>query len=201
MPTTTTTTKSTTMGTRIDDLPIELDQGDLQTRYVEQGDMAIRHARIPAGTDTAPVLVGLPGERCPSPTGGSCWRARSGCNTLMPPRRPPTPARCITGPQGTAPSSTKTLFLSRSDRWARCAGSANTQSRSWANNESPGRRARCRAEVRTRSRSRRSSWWSARSVPRTSVVPRCLEAGPSCLSQLAPKVVFEAMQQREWDLQ
>jgi hypothetical protein len=58
------------MGTRIDDLPIELDQGDLQTRYIELGDMAIRHARIPAGTDMAPVLVGLPGDRCPSPHWG-----------------------------------------------------------------------------------------------------------------------------------
>ena len=58
------------MGTRVDDLPIELDQGDLQTRYIEHGDMAIRHARIPAGTDMAPVLVGLPGDRCPSPHWG-----------------------------------------------------------------------------------------------------------------------------------
>ena len=58
------------MGTRIDDLPIELDQGPLQTRYIEHGDMAIRHARVPAGTDMAPVLQGLPNDRCPSPHWG-----------------------------------------------------------------------------------------------------------------------------------
>lgn len=58
------------MGTHIDDLPVELDQGALQTRYVEHGEMAIRHARVPAGTDFAPVLAGLPGDRCPSPHWG-----------------------------------------------------------------------------------------------------------------------------------
>lgn len=58
------------MGTRIDELPIELDQGALQTRYIEHGEMAIRHACVPAGTDMAPVLKGLPNDRCPSPHWG-----------------------------------------------------------------------------------------------------------------------------------
>lgn len=58
------------MGTPITDLPVELDAGDLQTRYIELGDMAIRHARVPAGTDMGPVLQGLPGDRCPSPHWG-----------------------------------------------------------------------------------------------------------------------------------
>jgi hypothetical protein len=58
------------MGMSIEQLPIELDQGALQTRYVEHGDMAIRHARVPAGTDMSPVLQGLPGDRCPSPHWG-----------------------------------------------------------------------------------------------------------------------------------
>ena len=62
--------ETTDMGTHIDDLPVELDQGDLQTRYVEHGDMAIRLARVPAGTDMTPVLQGLPGDRCPSPHWG-----------------------------------------------------------------------------------------------------------------------------------
>jgi hypothetical protein len=52
------------------DLPIEVAQGDLVTRYVELGDMAIRHATLPAGTDMTPVLRGLPGDRCPSPRWG-----------------------------------------------------------------------------------------------------------------------------------
>ena len=58
------------MATPIDQLPIEIAQGDLETRYIELGDMAIRHARVPAGTDIAPVLQGLPGDRCPSPHWG-----------------------------------------------------------------------------------------------------------------------------------
>ena len=54
------------MRRKLEDLPIELEQGELVTRYVEWGDMAIRYARIPAGTDIGPVLEGLPGDRCPS---------------------------------------------------------------------------------------------------------------------------------------
>jgi hypothetical protein len=51
-------------------MPIELSAGDLETRYIELGDMAIRHARVPAGTDLSPVLIGLPDDRCPSPHWG-----------------------------------------------------------------------------------------------------------------------------------
>lgn len=58
------------MATSIKDLPVEVAQGDLETKYVELGDMAIRHARIPAGTDFGPVLKGLPNDRCPSPHWG-----------------------------------------------------------------------------------------------------------------------------------
>ena len=54
------------MSTRLDDLPVELDQGELVTRYVEWGDMAVRYAQLPAGTDMDPVLEGLPDDRCPS---------------------------------------------------------------------------------------------------------------------------------------
>jgi len=38
------------MGTSIDAMLVEIDNGDLQTRYLELGDMAIRHARVPAGS-------------------------------------------------------------------------------------------------------------------------------------------------------
>lgn len=48
------------------DLPIELSAGDPETRYIESGDMAIRHARVPAGGDMGLLLVGLPDDRCPS---------------------------------------------------------------------------------------------------------------------------------------
>jgi len=65
------------MGTRIEDLPIEISQGELETRYAEWGDMAVRHARVPAGTDFAPVLAGLPNAAARARTGASCSRARS----------------------------------------------------------------------------------------------------------------------------
>lgn len=58
------------MSVRVEDLPVEVAQGELVTRYAEFGDMAIRHATLPAGTDMAPVLQGLPGDRCPSPHWG-----------------------------------------------------------------------------------------------------------------------------------
>ena len=58
------------MATTVADMPIEVAQGELVTRYAEFGEMAIRHASLPAGTDMEPVLQGLPGDRCPSPHWG-----------------------------------------------------------------------------------------------------------------------------------
>jgi len=58
------------MATRIPDMPLELSAGELETRYVEYGEMAIRHARVPAGGDMTPLLQGLAHDRCPSPHWG-----------------------------------------------------------------------------------------------------------------------------------
>ena len=58
------------MNIKLDELPVEVQAGDIVTRYAEWGDMAVRYARVPAGTDMAPVLQGLPGDRCPSPHWG-----------------------------------------------------------------------------------------------------------------------------------
>jgi hypothetical protein len=58
------------MATPVNDMPIEIDNGELQTRYLELEDMAIRHARVPADADMSPLLHGLPGDRCPSPHWG-----------------------------------------------------------------------------------------------------------------------------------
>lgn len=58
------------MNGALHELPVELDLGALVTRYVEWGEMAVRYARMPAGTDMSPVLQGLPGDRCPSPHWG-----------------------------------------------------------------------------------------------------------------------------------
>lgn len=58
------------MATLVKDLPVELQAGELTTRYVELEEMALRHLQVPAGTDFSPVLQGLPGDRCPSPHWG-----------------------------------------------------------------------------------------------------------------------------------
>ena len=58
------------MATHLNAMPTEIDHGDLQTRYLELGDMAIRYARVPAGADMSPLLQGLPNDRCPSPHWG-----------------------------------------------------------------------------------------------------------------------------------
>jgi hypothetical protein len=58
------------MATPVNDMPVEVLAGALQTRYLELGEMAIRHARVPPGTDFGPVLTGLPDDRCPSPHWG-----------------------------------------------------------------------------------------------------------------------------------
>lgn len=58
------------MATPVESMPVEIDAGELQTRYLELGDMAIRHASVPAGADMSVLLAGLPNDRCPSPHWG-----------------------------------------------------------------------------------------------------------------------------------
>lgn len=58
------------MGCPLHELPVELEGGELVTRYKEWGDMAVRYARVPAGADMDPLLAGLPRDRCPSPHWG-----------------------------------------------------------------------------------------------------------------------------------
>lgn len=58
------------MQAAVDDLPVEIQAGELTLRYAEWGTMAVRHAEVPAGVDMSPVLEGLPDDRCPSPHWG-----------------------------------------------------------------------------------------------------------------------------------
>ena len=58
------------MGYSFDAMAVEIDNGELQTRYLEIGGMAIRWAKVPAGADMGPLLQGLPNDRCPSPHWG-----------------------------------------------------------------------------------------------------------------------------------
>lgn len=54
----------------VQDMPVELDLGELQTRAFDDGGVYTRHISLPAGTDFRPLLVGLPGDVCPCPHWG-----------------------------------------------------------------------------------------------------------------------------------
>jgi hypothetical protein len=45
-------------------MPIELQAGEIETRAVAGGDVLVRHIRLPAGTDFTPLFVGLPDDLC-----------------------------------------------------------------------------------------------------------------------------------------
>lgn len=52
------------------EIPVELEVGDIHTRGVDWGDICVRHLDLPAGTDFRPLMVGLPGDRCGCPHWG-----------------------------------------------------------------------------------------------------------------------------------
>jgi hypothetical protein len=58
------------MHSRIKDMPIEMQVGEIETRASEGGDVLTRHIQLPAGTDFTPLFVGLPGDMCQCPHWG-----------------------------------------------------------------------------------------------------------------------------------
>jgi hypothetical protein len=117
------------MSVRVEDLPIEVSHGELVTRYAEFGDMGIRHATLPAGTDMSPVLHGLPGDRCPSPHWGIVLSGSIAMTHAEDQRKPLAPVSSTTG-RPVTPAPRKTAqFSSRSDRFPRCVPSASTPRR------------------------------------------------------------------------
>lgn len=53
-----------------DDIPLEMQHGEIEVRAFEGGDVYTRHIDLPAGTDFTPLFVGLPGDLCQSPHWG-----------------------------------------------------------------------------------------------------------------------------------
>ncbi len=51
---------------RFDEMPIEMQVGEIETRAFEGGDVYTRYIDLPAGTDFTPLFVGLPGDLCQS---------------------------------------------------------------------------------------------------------------------------------------
>ena len=58
------------------DLPIAVDLDGVVIRLTEWGEMTMALENFPAGTDTAPLFKGLPGDRCQSPHWGYVLRGR-----------------------------------------------------------------------------------------------------------------------------
>lgn len=54
----------------INDIPLEMELGEIETRGVECGDIYTRHIDLPAGVDFTPLFVGLPGDLCQCPHWG-----------------------------------------------------------------------------------------------------------------------------------
>ena len=54
----------------IEEIPLELQLGNITTRGVECGAIYTRHIALPAGTDFTPLFVGLPGDLCQCPHWG-----------------------------------------------------------------------------------------------------------------------------------
>jgi hypothetical protein len=58
------------MHLHIDDIPLEMRSGDIETRGVNWGDQLVRYLDLPAGVDFTPLFKGLPGDLCQCPHWG-----------------------------------------------------------------------------------------------------------------------------------
>ncbi len=56
------------------EIPLEMQLGQIEIRAFEGGDVYARHIVLPAGVDFTPLFVGLPGDRCQSPHWGYVLR-------------------------------------------------------------------------------------------------------------------------------
>ena len=54
----------------VEEIPLEMEAGEIRTRGVECGSLYTRHIQLPAGVDFTPLFVGLPGDLCPCPHWG-----------------------------------------------------------------------------------------------------------------------------------
>jgi hypothetical protein len=56
--------------TRKDEIPLLLDEPEIEGRYAELGDLTVAFETFPVDADPAPLFRGLPGDRCPCPHWG-----------------------------------------------------------------------------------------------------------------------------------
>ena len=58
------------MRSPVNELPLEMQVGEIETRGVDWGTQLVRHIDLPAGTDFTPLFKGLPGDLCQCPHWG-----------------------------------------------------------------------------------------------------------------------------------
>jgi hypothetical protein len=55
---------------QLNDMPVELEVGEIHTRAFDHDDIYTRHIQLPAGTDFTPLLKGLENDHCQCPHWG-----------------------------------------------------------------------------------------------------------------------------------
>lgn len=58
------------MRVALNEIPLEMQVGDLETRGVDWDGQLVRYIKLPAGSDLRPLLKGLPEDRCHCPHWG-----------------------------------------------------------------------------------------------------------------------------------
>lgn len=58
------------------DVPVELQNENVELRMAEVGELTVSFIRLRKGTDLAPALAGLPGDLCPCPHWGYMVKGR-----------------------------------------------------------------------------------------------------------------------------
>ena len=58
------------------DVPIAIEDGGVELRMREEGELTVCFVRLRAGVNLAPALKGLPGDRCPCPHWGYMLKGR-----------------------------------------------------------------------------------------------------------------------------
>lgn len=58
------------MHAKVDEVPVEMQVNDIETRGVTWDDVTVRYIRLPPGVDFTPLFRGLPDDLCQSPHWG-----------------------------------------------------------------------------------------------------------------------------------
>ncbi|MEA2347733.1 MAG: hypothetical protein QOG62_1520 [Thermoleophilaceae bacterium] len=66
----------------LDQLPVVIEDGELQVRLQDEAGISIGHVRLPAGADLRPATKGLQDDLCPCPHWGYMIKGRVRMHTL-----------------------------------------------------------------------------------------------------------------------